>query len=94
MDALSTAEIINIPQDYGHILGLILGYIGRLRRRDPVSIDPRTHFNELGIDSLDAITLTCDLERDLGFAIDPALVLEHPTPHAFAIHLASCTDSA
>ncbi|MBN8525055.1 MAG: acyl carrier protein [Planctomycetes bacterium] len=65
-----------------------------MRRREPASIDPLRPFNELGIDSLDAITLTGELERDLGCSIDPAVILEHPTPHAFAIHLASRTDHA
>lgn len=81
-------------RDPALIQGLILSHLGRLRSRDPASIDPHRPFNELGIDSLDAITLTGDLERDLGCIIDPAVILEHPTPHAFAVHLASCKDHA
>lgn len=75
-------------RDPAAIEALILGHLARMRGRQPGAIDPLRPFNELGVDSLDAITLTGDLERDLGLAIDPAGILDHPTPRAFAIHLA------
>lgn len=76
------------------VQALILRHLGRMRGRDPATLDPQRPFNELGIDSLDAITLTGDLEHDLGMSIDPAEILEHPTPLAFATHLATRTDPA
>lgn len=82
------------PCDPVLVEGLILRHLGRIRQRDPASLDPQRPFNELGIDSLDAITLTGELEQELGISIDPAVILEHPTPHAFAIHLATRTDPA
>lgn len=78
-----------MSRDPAAIEALILGHLGRMRARDPAGIDPQRPFNELGIDSLDAITLTGDLEVELGLSIDPAVILEHPTPRAFAIHLAA-----
>lgn len=55
--------------------------IAGLRKRDPSSIDPSRPFNELGIDSLDAITLIGDLEARLGIRLDPAELFDYPTPN-------------
>lgn len=79
---------MTVNRDPAAIETLIIGHLARMRAREPAAIDPLRPFNELGVDSLDAITLTGDLERDLGRDIDPAVILEHPTPRAFAVHLA------
>jgi len=81
-----------ISIDPASIEALILCHLGAMRQRDPATIDPQQPFNELGIDSVEAISLTEKLEVDLGIAIDPVTIREHPSPHAFAEHLATRSD--
>lgn len=66
----------------------MLRFIGGRRRCPPAELSPELPFNELGIDSLDAMTLAAELEETLGRQVDPGLLFEHPTPRALARHLA------
>lgn len=70
------------------ITELLVQRIAALRKRDASTIDPSSPFNELGIDSLDAVTLTGELEGHLGLTIDPAELFDHPTPRDLAAFLA------
>ena len=63
------------------------------RRCPPAQLSPELPFNELGIDSLDGVSLAAELEETLGRPVDPGLLFDHPTPHALARHLADCPDS-
>ena len=51
-------------------------------------IDTAAPFDDLGLDSAAAVTLTGDLEDRLGRALSPELAYEHPTIDALAEHLA------
>lgn len=62
------------------VTALLVARIAILRKRDPASVDPSRPFNELGIDSLDAVTLVGDIEDRFAIAIDPAELFDHPTP--------------
>lgn len=70
--------------DAAAIERLLIGRLAALRKRDPSTIDPSRPFNELGVDSLDAVTLVGDLEESLGVAIDPAELFDYPTPRDLA----------
>jgi acyl carrier protein len=70
------------------ITELLVQRIAVLRKRAASEIDPSSPFNELGIDSLDAVTLTGELEGHLGLTIDPAELFDHPTPRDLAAFLA------
>ncbi len=55
---------------------------------DPDEIEPSAPFDDLGLDSAAAVTLTGDLEDWLGRPLSPELAYEHPTIAALAAHLA------
>ncbi len=55
---------------------------------DRGEIDAAAPFEDLGLDSAAAVTLTGDLEEWLGRTLSPELAYEHPTIDALAEHLA------
>ncbi len=55
---------------------------------DPDDIAPAAPFDDLGLDSAAAVTLTGDLEDWLGRPLSPELAYEHPTIDALAAYLA------
>lgn len=83
MDA-DTAAIRNPEQ----LEALVMACIARRRRCDPAALPPQRPFNELGLDSLEGVTLAAELEEELGRPVDPGLLFDHPTPRDLARHLA------
>lgn len=67
---------------------LVLSFIARRRRCEAAALPPQRPFNELGLDSLEGVTLAAELEEELGRPVDPGLLFDHPTPRALARHLA------
>lgn len=53
----------------------------------PHTIDSDTPLADCGIDSVMAMTLCADLERELGLAVDTTIVWDHPSIAAIASHL-------
>ena len=58
-------------------------------KQPPGSIDPRRPFVDYGLDSVQALALTGDLEAWLGQDLPPTLVWDYPTIEALANHLGS-----
>lgn len=77
-----------LPPRVGVLEDFLIQRLAAARKRTPADIDPQRPFNELGIDSLDAITLIGEVEERFGWTIDPGELFDHPTPRALAIHLA------
>lgn len=77
-----------LPRDATTIERFVLERLSQLRKRPLAELDPERPFNELGVDSLDAVSLTGELEERLGVTIDPAELFDHPTPRALARFLA------
>lgn len=76
------------PRDAAYLERFILERLAALRKKPLEELDPSRPFNELGVDSLDAVSLTGELEERLGLTIDPAELFDHPTPRALAQFLA------
>jgi acyl carrier protein len=57
----------------------VVSTVARLARVDVSFVRPETSFEELGLDSLAAVTLTAELADELGIALDPALTWDFPT---------------
>ncbi|MBD5785590.1 acyl carrier protein [Cellulosimicrobium terreum] len=55
----------------------------------PADVDPAAGLAELGLGSVQVLALCGDLEDEFGVDVDPALVVDHPTPVALADHLAA-----
>lgn len=73
----------------GAIVRVLAERIAALRRLDPADIDTERSFNELGVDSLDAMTLLGDIEERFGVVLDAAEIYDHPTPAALARAIAA-----
>jgi acyl carrier protein len=73
-------------EDIEHLLLLRLSAI---RRRQTALPDATRPFNEFGVDSIEAAGIAVDLESELGISIDPAELMEQPTPRKLARHLAA-----
>ena len=55
----------------------------------PISeVDPALNFVEYGLDSMQAIRLSGDLERRVGFELPPILLYDYPTIDTLARYLA------
>ena len=70
--------------DADAVVRVLAECIAALRQRDPDSVDVSRPFNELGVDSLDAMTLLGEVEERFGVVLDAAEIYEHPTPAALA----------
>lgn len=66
----------------------VLALLAAMPRLQGTSLDVERPFSELGIDSLEVIAMTYDLEQWLRIAIDPAILYDFPTPRIFVHHLA------
>lgn len=54
---------------------------------EPSELDVREPFTSYGLSSVQAVTLSGDLERFLGRSLSPTLAYDHPTIEALASHL-------
>lgn len=53
----------------------------------PDQIAPDTLLVELGMDSLYAVALATEIEKEFGLPVDPMVAWDHPTVTALADHL-------
>ena len=61
--------------------------IADLLDKDPREIDPTANFDQFGLDSATAVSLTGDLSDWLGVEVDPTVPYDHPTIAGVARHL-------
>lgn len=53
----------------------------------PDELDPQRKISSYGLDSISAVTLTVQLEEELGIELDTALLWERPTLQSLSEHL-------
>jgi acyl carrier protein len=58
---------------------------------DPQQINPQKEFNDYGLNSIEAVSLSGDLENFLGCRLPPTLLWDYPTIEALARYLAAET---
>ena len=73
---------------HGDVSRWLVGYIADLFGCNPADIDTHAPFSRLGLDSSSAVAMTGDLERWLGFEVDPTLPYDFPTITTLAQALA------
>jgi len=66
----------------------IIAHLSEETGIDAREIDPNAAFDDLGVASRDAVTLSGDLEDWLGRTLSPTLLWDHPSIAALAEHLA------
>lgn len=62
--------------------GLLIGELATILKLDPSAIDPDKTFDDLGLDSTDAVVVVGILEERLGIELAPELLLQHRTVNA------------
>ncbi|MFH8982919.1 type I polyketide synthase [Streptomyces varsoviensis] len=100
-DAVTAEAVAEVPSVRGELadrpreewpeilLAEVRGHVARLMGYDALDdVDPQRGFAELGFDSLTAAWLTERLRAATGLELPRTLVLDSPTPHAVAAHLA------
>jgi acyl carrier protein len=53
--------------------------VARLARIDPSLVGPTSAFDDLGLSSLAAVTLTAELSQAFGIEVDPTITWDYPT---------------
>jgi acyl carrier protein len=69
------------------IRGWLIANIASVVNMDPERIDPRQTFDHYGLDSLQAVSLSGDLETWLNREVSPTVVWDYPTVEQLARHL-------
>jgi acyl carrier protein len=65
----------------------LIEQLSRQLKCSPGEIDPVRRLEEYGLDSLEAISLTGEIEVLIGRPVDPTILWDHPTIRAVARHL-------
>src|SRR5689334_13373948 len=78
--------LASVPSE-GEVQTWLIDAIARAVGVDPQEIDVSETFATYGLNSLDAVTLTGDLEVWLGRRLSPLLAWDYPTVEALARHL-------
>ena len=75
------------PPTEEQIRGWLISNIASVVNMEPSHIDVRQTFDNYGLDSLQAVSLSGDLETWLGREISPTVVWDYPTVEQLARHL-------
>lgn len=65
----------------------LVEYLAEALEIDPKKIDPSLPFQDYGLDSAAAVTLTGDIGEWLDRDLDPTLLVDHTTIAQLALHL-------
>ncbi|MCD0451595.1 SDR family NAD(P)-dependent oxidoreductase [Actinocorallia sp. API 0066] len=85
----STRAGAPVPAGRRDHLALVVGAVAEVLGYGVGEVDPEVGFADLGLDSLTAVELRNRLSGELGVRLPGAIVFDHPTPDALALHLAS-----
>jgi len=83
--AQTDVTMLDVQKEYERWL---IAHLAREAGIKPEEIDTKVPFSRYGLDSVAALTLVGDLERELRLELSPTLPYEYPTPEALAQHLA------
>jgi len=83
----------NMPHSAADIQVWFINYLSQLTQIDPQAIDIRESFENYGLGSVEALTLSGDLENWLGVELSPMLLYSYPTIEALAQYLSLQSES-
>ncbi|OKH52814.1 8-amino-7-oxononanoate synthase [Calothrix sp. HK-06] len=71
------------------IQGWLISYIAKLLELNPEQVNAKDSFDKYGLDSLIALEMAGDLEKWLGYEVEPILLYSYPTIESLACYLAT-----
>ncbi|PRH77826.1 hypothetical protein C6N75_18305, partial [Streptomyces solincola] len=83
----ATSAAADTPAAAG-VLAPVVGSLADVLRLRPERIDPEQTFRSLGLDSLLTVEYVATVNAHYGLKIKADALLDHPTPLAFARHVA------
>lgn len=72
------------PHPAPEVVDFLTAGIARFTRRDPAAIPPDAALVDLGLQSIDAVLLSGEVEDHFRIELDPATIFEHETLASFA----------
>ena len=82
-----------MPHSAADIQVWFINYLSQLTQIDPQAIDIRESFENYSLGSVEALTLSGDLENWLGVELSPMLLYSYPTIEALAQYLSLQSES-
>lgn len=70
---------MSISTDPQSLRKWLLAWIERTLELPSGRVEPDTHFRDLGINSIQAVDLTNDIESTFGIEVEPGELLQHPS---------------
>jgi acyl carrier protein len=96
-EAANDTEDSVIPLEFSQTNAVLLGWLtSRLAEQlelEPQQIDPQKEFTDYGLNSIEAVSLSGDLENFLGRRLPPTLLWDYPTIETLARYLTADTPS-
>ena len=83
----TTRNLDKKPQTAAEIENWLVSYLAELQEIAPNEVDVATPFDQYGLDSVGAVSMTGDLENWLEKEIDPTLIYDYPNIESVAQHL-------
>ena len=72
------------PEPNAGTMSFLISAIARFTKQEESAIDPEGAIVEMGLQSIDAVILSGEVEDHFGIELDPATVFEHETLLSFA----------
>ncbi|MEX0732162.1 MAG: acyl carrier protein [Aquisalimonadaceae bacterium] len=72
--------------DHSTILTELTQFVCKRLRLNAAAFDPKVDLARYGLDSMEAVQLTVELERLLGITLEDSAVFDHPTLNALVDH--------
>lgn len=92
-DAESSAISLESPPTSAALLRWLISRLAEQLELDPQQIDLQKEFTDYGLNSIEAVSLSGDLENFLGRRLPPTLLWDYPTIETLARYLTADTSS-
>lgn len=70
------------------IMPFLISALAKFTKQDKTAIDPDADLVDMGLQSIDAVILSGDVEDKFGIELDPSTVFEHETLRSFGQEIA------
>ncbi|MFC4216898.1 acyl carrier protein [Pseudophaeobacter arcticus] len=74
------------------VMSFLIAKIAGVTKQDAASISGEANLVDLGLQSIDAVILSGDIEDEFEIELDPATIFEHETLNSFALEISRRRD--